>query len=82
VPWDLKVADDVKPALPPTEQEIYWIRDFDPTASLGRSQMLNVFALAMGRRAKVRAQQIAEKNAAAAALKEKKPKKDAAVQEE
>lgn len=72
VPWDLKVADDVKPAPSPTEQEIYWIRDWDPTATLGRSQMLNVIAVAMGKRTKERAQRLADK---VATQKEKKPVK-------
>jgi glutaconate CoA-transferase subunit B len=61
VPWDLQVAEDLQCASAPTEQEVYWIRDFDPSASLGRSLTLQVLALAMGNRNKERVARLEER---------------------
>lgn len=36
VPWDLKVADDLKVTPPPTDEEIDWIRQFAPAQAAGR----------------------------------------------
>jgi glutaconate CoA-transferase subunit B len=74
VPWDLKVADDVHAAPYPAEQEIYWIRDFDPLSAVGKSLSLQVLAIAMGKRNKMRAERLAEKVAAKPAKRaSKKP---------
>jgi glutaconate CoA-transferase subunit B len=75
VPWELNVADDVHTAPAPTEQEAYWIRDFDPISAVGKSLALSVLAIAMGKRNKMRAERMAEKAAA-------KPAKKSAKKEE
>jgi glutaconate CoA-transferase subunit B len=36
VPWELKVADDLKELLPPTQEEVDLIREFAPEISAGR----------------------------------------------
>ena len=39
IPWDLKVADDISQTIPPTEEEIDFVRSFAPTESVGRKLM-------------------------------------------
>lgn len=52
VPWDLKVADDVREQAGPTEEEVAWIREFDPVSAAGRTNALGLVARAMGERKK------------------------------
>jgi glutaconate CoA-transferase, subunit B len=39
IPWDLKVADDISQTIPPTDEEIDFVRRFAPTESVGRKLM-------------------------------------------
>ncbi len=39
IPWELKVADDLKETEPPSQKEIEFIRRFAPAESLGRGLM-------------------------------------------
>ncbi|MFH1137963.1 MAG: CoA-transferase [Pseudomonadota bacterium] len=45
VPWDLKVAADLKTTVPPSDEEIDFIRRFAPTESLGK-QLTRELAIA------------------------------------
>jgi len=47
VPWDLKVAPQLSTIELPTEDEIDFIRHFDPTVSVGRRTAFDMFAIAM-----------------------------------
>lgn len=42
VPWDLKVADEVKAMPPPTREEVDMIRDFAPEIAAGRRLQLEL----------------------------------------
>jgi glutaconate CoA-transferase, subunit B len=42
VPWDLKVADDLQESVPPTDEEISFIRRFAPAVSAGRELALEL----------------------------------------
>jgi glutaconate CoA-transferase subunit B len=42
VPWPLKMAEEVKEVIPPSEEEIMFIRSFDPSACMGRSLALKI----------------------------------------
>jgi glutaconate CoA-transferase subunit B len=52
IPWELKVADDLKVTKGPTDRECAWIRDFDPVSAAGRTNALGLIARAMGERKK------------------------------
>lgn len=39
IPWDLKVADNISQTIPPTDEEIDFVRRFAPTESVGRKLM-------------------------------------------
>lgn len=47
VPWDLKLAPEIKTIAMPDDGEIDFVRDFDPTASMGRRSSYDLFAKAM-----------------------------------
>jgi len=47
VPWELKVAPELRPVELPTTEEIDFIRDFDPTIAMGRRMSFDLFAMAM-----------------------------------
>lgn len=42
IPWDLKVASDLTETIPPTEEEINFIRRFAPTEVAGRQLMFEL----------------------------------------
>jgi glutaconate CoA-transferase subunit B len=42
IPWDLKVASDLTETIPPTEEEINFIRRFAPTEVVGRQLMFEL----------------------------------------
>ncbi len=44
IPWELKVADDLKETSPPSQEEIEFIRRFAPAESLGRIIMSELTA--------------------------------------
>lgn len=52
IPWDLKVAPDVHPTKPPTEEEVAWIREFDPISAAGRTNGIGLIARSMGEKKK------------------------------
>ncbi len=52
IPWDLKIASDLKVAKGPTEEEVAWIREFDPVSAAGRTNALALIAASMGERKK------------------------------
>ena len=52
VPWELKIAPDLKVAKGPTEKEVAWIREFDPVSAAGRTNALALIAASMGERKK------------------------------
>ncbi|MCP4749635.1 MAG: glutaconate CoA-transferase [Proteobacteria bacterium] len=43
VPWDLKISDNVKESIPPTDEEIQYIRRFAPEQVLGRQMALEFY---------------------------------------
>jgi glutaconate CoA-transferase, subunit B len=42
IPWDLKVADKLLTTLPPTDEEINFIRRFAPNESMGKSLLIEL----------------------------------------
>jgi glutaconate CoA-transferase subunit B len=52
VPWDLKIAPDVHQTKGPVEEEVAWIRNFDPVSAAGRTNALGLIARSMGERKK------------------------------
>ncbi|MDD5712082.1 MAG: hypothetical protein PHY31_04895, partial [Smithellaceae bacterium] len=54
IPWDLKVAPDLKETPPPTDAEIDFIRHFAPTEAIGRQLMYELSFMQVLKRAEER----------------------------